>query len=164
MGSGWSGGIHQVEWVCSSRSGLFNKLIVSSCVGLANHTNVVASLMSFICHKRRKFCIDHLPFYFPEARRRNLLFSSTSFNQKLFDESLVSDLFSKAQTSSSLKSQQSLVDIAKNLTRSRSPTRSPKSYKSSYRRDFSRQSRSRSERSQSRSLKRARFSTSSSSG
>ena len=79
--------------------------------------------------KRRQFYLSHLPAYFSDVNKRAMLAAPVVCADSLFMESDVTRLLSDTQTSSSLKSQQALVDVASNKSGPRrrrfSPARSP---------------------------------------
>ena len=73
--------------------------------------------------------ISHLPAYFSDVNKRAMLAAPLVCADSLFLESDVTRLLSDTQTSSSLKSQQAMVDVASNTSGPRrrrfSPARSP---------------------------------------
>ena len=79
--------------------------------------------------KRRQFYVSHLPAYFSDVHKRTMLAAPLVCADYLFLESDVTRLLSDTQTSSSLRSQQALVDVASQRSgprrRRSSPARSP---------------------------------------
>ena len=63
------------------------------------------------CHKRREFYLSHLPAYFCDVTKRSMLESPVVFTDSLFCEEEVTR-FLDATCSTSLRSQQALVDVA----------------------------------------------------
>ena len=110
-------------------SQLFNTLVslLSKC--LAHQASVSASLTAFMGVKRRQFYLSHLPAYFSDVNKHAMLAAPIVCADSLFLESDVTRLLSDTQTSSSLKSQQAMVDVASNKSGPRrrrfSPARSP---------------------------------------
>ena len=104
--------------------------------------------------KRHQFYLSHLPAYFTDVHKRAMMAAPLVCADSLFLESDISRLLSDTQTSSSLRSQQALVDVASNLSRPRrrrfSPARPPSRSSPSRRRR-------RESGSPSRSSKRVRF-------
>ena len=70
-----------------------------------------ASHTAFLVLKRRQFYLSHLPAYFSDVSKRSLLAAPTVCSDFLFAEADVARLLSDTQTSS-LRSQQALVDYA----------------------------------------------------
>ena len=112
-----------------SDSPLFNTLVSSLSKCLAHQASVSASLTAFMGIKRRQFYLSHLQAYFSDVNKRAMLAAPVVCADSLFLESDVTRLLSDTQTSSSLKSQQALVDVASNKSGPRrcrfSPARSP---------------------------------------
>ena len=110
-------------------SQLFNTLVSSLSKCLAHQASVSASLTAFMGVKRRQFYLSHLPAYFSDVNKRAMLAAPIVCADSLFLESDVTRLLSDTQTSSSLKSQQAMVDVASNKSGPRrrrfSPARSP---------------------------------------
>ena len=79
-----------------------------------------ASMVSFITKKRRDLHIAHLPSYYPEPQRKALNRAPANLASSLFDESAIQELVQAASTSSSLRTQQALLDVA---SKSASPQR-----------------------------------------
>ena len=121
---------------------LFNTLVHQASI-LALHT-------AFVGLKRCQFYLSHLPAYFSDVNKRAMLAAPVVCADSLFLESDVARLLSDTQTSSSLRSQQALVDVASNRSgphrRRFSPARSSPSRR-----------RRRDSGSPSRSSKRVRF-------
>ena len=130
---------------------LFDQFVSSLSIGLSHQANMAAAGMSFTCLKRRELYVNHLQPIFSESLKHSLLASPVSFSQYLFPESDVDRLISLTSQSSSLKSNQAMVDLAASAVgRSRSPRRPlPRSPLS--------RSRRRNSRSPPRSPKRVRF-------
>ena len=108
---------------------LFNNLVTSLSKSLALQASLSATHTAFLTLKRQQFYLFHLPAYFSDINRRAMVSSPAVCAYYLFNESDVSCLLSDTQTSSSLRSQQALVDVASRSSgpRSRrfSPRRSP---------------------------------------
>ena len=122
-------GFVRLQGFSPSDSQLFNTLVSSLSKCLAHQASVSASLMAFMGVKRRQFYLSHLPAYFSDVNKRAMLAAPIVCADSLFLESDVTRLLSDTQTSSSLKSQQALVDVASNKSGPRrrrfSPARSP---------------------------------------
>ena len=103
---------------------LFNTLVTSLSNCLAHQASISASFTAFLSLKRRHFYLSHLPAYFSEVNKRAMLAAPVVGATFLFAESDVARLLADTQTSSSLRSQQALVDVASRRRRS-SPYRSP---------------------------------------
>ena len=144
---------------------LMDQMVKSSSLGLAYQANVASSMTTFLCTKRRKFYLKNLPKYFDENLKRNMLYSSTCLTSKLFDEQAISKLLETSHTTSTLKSHQSLVDLVRNVTRTRNVSRSPYRtpyrgkipYRATYYKGSDRSPRRSLSRSPSRSPKRVKF-------
>ena len=110
-------------------SPLFNTLVSSLSKCLAHQASVLASLTDFMGVKWRQFYLSHLPAYFSDVNKRSMLAAPLVCADSLFLESDVARLLSDTQTSSSLKSQQAMVDVASHRSGPRrrrpSPARSP---------------------------------------
>ena len=110
-------------------SSLFSTLVTSLSKSLAHQATLCASHTAFLVLKRRQFYLSHLPAYFSEVNKRSMLAAPAVCSDFLFAEADVACLFSDTQTSSSLRSQQALVDVASRSTGTRprcsSPRRSP---------------------------------------
>ena len=115
---------------------LFNKLVTTLSKSLAHQAQVSASHTSFLCHRRREFYLSHLPAYFSDVNKRSLLSAPAVFADSLFREEDVTRLLESTRSTSSLKSQQAMVDVASRRFPSsssgqrcsspgRSPARSP---------------------------------------
>ena len=122
-------GFVRLQGFSPSDSPLFNTLVSSLSKCLAHQVSVSASLTAFMGIKRRQFYLSHLPAYFSDVNKRAMLAAPVVCADSLFLESDVTRLLSDTQTSSSLKSQQALVDVASNKSgpcrRRFSPARSP---------------------------------------
>ena len=108
---------------------LFNTLVTSLSKCLAHQASLAASHMAFVGLKRRQFYLSHLLAYFSEVNKRAMLASPLVCADTLFAESDIARLLSDTQTSSSLRSQQTLVDVLSRGPGSRrrrfSPAHSP---------------------------------------
>ena len=91
---------------------LFHHLVTSLSKSLAHQAQVTASQTAFFCHRRREFYLSHLPAYFSDVSKRSMLSSPAVFADSLFREEDVSRLLEATRSSSSLKSQQAMVDVA----------------------------------------------------
>ena len=91
---------------------LFHHLVTSLSKSLAHQAQVTASHTAFLCHCRREFYLSHLPAYFSDVSKRSMLSSPAVFADSLFREEDVSRLLEVTRSSSSLKSQQAMVDVA----------------------------------------------------
>ena len=107
---------------------LFNTLVTSLSKCLAHQASLSASQTAFIGLKRSQFYLSHLPAYFSDVNKRAML-TSLVCADTLFAEADVACLLADTQTSSSLHSQQALVDVASQGSGVRrchfSPGRSP---------------------------------------
>ena len=108
---------------------LFNTLVTSLSKCLAHQASIYAPFTAFLGLKRRHFYLSHLPAYLSEANKRAMLAAPVVCASSLFAESDVARLLADTQTSSSLRSQQALVDVASRGSgvrwRRSSPSRSP---------------------------------------
>ena len=102
---------------------LFNQLVTALSKSLAHQAQVSASHTTFLCHRRREFYLSHLPAYFSDVSKRSMLSSPADFADSLFHEEDVSRLLEATSTSSSLKSQQAMVDVASRQSSSSSSFR-----------------------------------------
>ena len=91
---------------------LFNTLVTCLSKCLAHQASISATFTAFLCLKRRNFYLSHLPAYFSEANKRAMLAAPVVGATSLFAEADVARLLADTQTSSSLHSQQALVDVA----------------------------------------------------
>ena len=105
---------------------LFNNLVTSLSKSLAHQASLAASHTAFITLKPRQFYFSHLPAYFLDVNKRVMLSSLVMCAEFLFAESDVSRLLADTQTSSSLRSQQALLDMASRSTGARSCCTSPR--------------------------------------
>ena len=150
----------KVSWVlCASRVSLrrtlrYLTLVTSLSKCLAHQASTSTSHTAFVGLKRRHFYLSHLPAYFTDVHKRAMMAAPLVCADSLFLESDISRLLSDSQTSSSLRSQQALVDVASNRSgpwrRRFSPACSPSRSSPSRRRR-------RESGSPSRSSKRVRF-------
>ena len=108
---------------------LFNTLVTSLSKCLAHQASISASYTAFIGLERRQFYFSHLPAYFTDVHKRAMMAAPLVCADSLFLESDILRLLSDTQTSSSLQSQQALVNVASNRSGPRrcrfSPARSP---------------------------------------
>ena len=122
-------GFVRLQGFSPSDNPLFNKLVSSLSKCLAHQASISASHTAFVSLKPRQFYLSHLPAYFTDVRKRTMLAAPIVCADSLFLESDVARLLSGTQTSSSLRSQQALVDVASNRSGPRrrrfSPARSP---------------------------------------
>ena len=91
---------------------LFNQLVTALSKSLAHQAQVTASHTAFLYHRRREFYLSHLPAYFSDVTKRSMLSSPVVYADSLFREEDVSRLLEATRSSSSLKSQQAMVDVA----------------------------------------------------
>ena len=92
-------------------SALFNTLVTSLSKSLAHQASLTATHTAFLGLKRHQFYLSHLPSYFSDVNKRAMLSSPVVLASSLFAEPDVARLLSDTQTSSSLRSQQALVDV-----------------------------------------------------
>ena len=122
--------------------------LLSKC--LAHQVSISASFTAFLGLKRRNFYLSHLPVYFSEANKRAMLAAPVVGASSFFAESDVVRLLADTQTSSLLRSQQALVDVASRGSgvrrRHSSPSRSPARISPAHRRRRSSGSPSRPEK------------------
>ena len=108
---------------------LFNNLVTSLSKSLAHQANLTATHMTFLRLKRQQFFLSHLLSYFSEVGKRAMLSSPIVLASTLFAEEDVTRLLAETQTSSSLRSQQALVEVVSRgygvRLRHSSPARSP---------------------------------------
>ena len=108
---------------------LFNTLVTSLSKCLTHQASISASFTAFLGLKCRNFYLSHLPAYFSEANKHAMLAAPVVGASSLFAESDVARLLADTQTSSSLRSQQAMVDVASRGSgvrrRRSSPYRSP---------------------------------------
>ena len=91
---------------------LFHHLVTSLSKSLAHQAQVTASHTTFLCNRRRECYLSHLPTYFSDVTKRSMRSSPAVFADSLFHEEDVSRLLEATRSSSSLKSQQAMVDVA----------------------------------------------------
>ena len=112
-----------------SDASLFNTIVTSLSKCLAHQASLTASQTAFLGLKRRQFYLSHLPAYFSDANKRAMLAGRVVCEDSLFAEVDVAWLLADTQTSSSLRSQQALVDVTSRGSEERrrrsSPARSP---------------------------------------
>ena len=107
----------RLQNVAPDDSVLFNSLVASLSKGLAHQASLLVSHTAFMTLKHRQFYLSHLPAYLSNVNKRAMLSSPAVCVDLLFSESDVSRLLSDAQASSSLHSQQALVEVAPVLVR-----------------------------------------------
>ena len=121
-------GFVRLQGFSPSDAPLFNTLVSSLSKCLAHQASISASHTAFVGIKRRQFYLSHLPAYFSDVNKRATLAAPMVCADSLFLESDVARLLSATQTSSSLRPQQALVDVASNRSGPRrrrfSPARS----------------------------------------
>ena len=112
---------------------LFNQLVTALSKSLTHQAQVTASHTAFLWHHRREFYLSHLPAHFSDVTKRSMLSSPTVYVDSLFREEDVARLLEATQSSSSLKSQQAMVDVTSRhpsassaRQRRASPARSPR--------------------------------------
>ena len=93
-------------------SSLFNTLVTLLSKSLAHQASLTASHTAFLALKRRQLYLSHLPTYFSDVNKRSMLAALIVCADLLFSEADVARLLSDTQTSSSLRSQQALGDVA----------------------------------------------------
>ena len=125
-------GFVRLQGFTPTDSALFNQLVMARFKSLAHQASVTTSQISYIYAKRREFYLSHLPAYFTNSTKRSMLESLAVFADTLFVEADVAHLLDATHSSSSLRSQQAMVDVASrgslsSSTRGRrsSPCRSP---------------------------------------
>ena len=112
---------------------LFNQLVTALSKSLPHQAQISASHTAFLCHRHREFYLSHLPAYFSDVSKRSMLSSPAVFVDTLFREDDASRLLEVTRSSSSLMSQQAMVDVASRRSsasssfrnRRGSPPRSP---------------------------------------
>ena len=102
---------------------LFNQLVSALSKSLVHQAQISASHTAFLCHRRREFYLSHLPAYFSDVSKRSMLSSPAVFADSLFHEKDVSRLLEATRSSSSLISQQAMVDVASRRSSSSSSSR-----------------------------------------
>ena len=108
-------------------SSLFNTLVTSLSKSLAHQASLTVTHTAFVGLKRHEFYLSHLPAYFSDVNKRAMLSSPVVLLSSLFSNSDVTHLLEGTQTSSSLRSQQALVEVAGARPHRSSPLRSPSS-------------------------------------
>ena len=106
-------------------SSLFNMLVSSLSKSLVHQATLTASHTAFLMLKRLQFYLSHLLAYFSNINKRAMLSSPAVCLEFLFAESAVSRLLADTQTSSYLRSQQALADVASRSVGARSRRASP---------------------------------------
>ena len=105
-------GFVRLQGFSPSDAPLFNTLVTSLSKCLAHQASISASHTAFVGLKRRQFYLPHLPAYFSDVHKRAMLAAPLVCADSLFAEPDISRLLSDTQTSSSLLSQQAMVDVA----------------------------------------------------
>ena len=122
-------GFMRLQNFAPADSSLFNTLVTSLSKSLAHQATLCASHTAFLVLKRRQFYLSHLPAYFSDVNKRSMLAAPAVCTDFLFAKAEVARLLSDTQTSSSLRTQQALVDDASRSAgacpRRSSPRRSP---------------------------------------
>ena len=136
---------------------LFHHLVTALSKSLAHQAQVTASHTAILCHRRREFYLSHLRAYFSDVSKRSMLSSPAVFADFLFREEEVSRLLEATRSSSSLKSQQAMVDVASRRPSSSSSFRQRRGSPSRSPRRSPAQRRRQSSPSPSRASKRVRF-------
>ena len=106
-------------------SSLFNTLVTSLSKSLAHQASLTATHTAFSSLKLHQFYLSHLPAYFSSVNKRTMLSSPVVLASSLFAGSDVTRLLADTQTSSSLRSQQTLVEVASRGAGARSRRSSP---------------------------------------
>ena len=126
--SGLLGFVH-LQGFSPSDSSLFNTIVTSLSKCLVHQASISASHTAFVGLKRRQFYLSRLLAYFTDVHKHAMMAAPLVCADSLFAESDISRLLSDTQTSSSLRSQQALVDVASSRSGARrrrfSPARSP---------------------------------------
>ena len=112
-----------------SDASLFNTMVTSLSKCFAHQASLTASQTAFLGLKHRQFYLAHLPPYFSDGNKRSMLTAPVVCTDSLFAEADIARLLADTQTSSSLRSQQALVDVASRTSgvrrRRSSPAQSP---------------------------------------
>ena len=103
-------------------SSLFNTLVTSLSKSLAHQASLTATHTAFIGLKCREFYLSHLPAYFSDVNKRAMMSSPVVLSSSLFSDSDVTRLLADTHTSSSLRSQQALVEVASRSTGAQAPS------------------------------------------
>ena len=120
-------GFVRLQGFSPADSALFKQLVTALSKSLAHQTQVSASHTAFLCRRRQEFYLSHLPAYFSDVTKRSMLSSPAVFADSLFREEDVARLLEATRSSSSLKSQQVMVDV----TSCRSSASAPRQRRSS---------------------------------
>ena len=128
-------GFIRLQGFSPSDPALFNQLVTALSKSLAHQAHVAASHTAYACHKRREFYLSHIPAYFTDATKPSLLSAPSVFADILFQEEDITQSLDSTRSSSSLRSQQAMVDLVSRRSGSsahtcctsphRSPPRSP---------------------------------------
>ena len=112
---------------------LFQQLVRSVSMGLANQANFAASYTTYFVKKRRDLLLAHLPPVFQDVQKKALSKAPTCFSSSLFPPEELHSLVESAKAMAQFKSQQALADSLTRSARNRSPRRSsPDSYRRRY--------------------------------
>ena len=103
-------GFVRLQGFFPSDTPLFNMLVTSLSKCLAHQASISASHTAFVGLKRCQFYLSHLPAYFTDVHKRAMMAPPIVCADSLFLESDISSVLSNTQTSSSLRSQQALVE------------------------------------------------------
>ena len=106
-------------------SSLFNTLVTSLSRSLAHQASLTVTHTAFVGLKRCSFYLSHFPAYFFGVNKWSMLSSPLVLASSLFSDSDISRLLADTQTSSSLCSQQALVDVVSRGAGARSHRSSP---------------------------------------
>ena len=142
------------EGFVAKDASLFEKLVSSVSIGLADTANAASSGVYFIGTKRRQFYISHLPAFFPAHHKRALLKAPLNLASYLFSEIDISNMLNVSHSTSSLKSQQALLEVV-----SKSTPSSPKSPGKPASPNYKRKNDNANSKDNSKSPKRVRFSS-----
>ena len=105
-------GFVRLQGFSPADSSLFNQLVTSLLKSIAHQASVAVSHTAYICHKRRELYLSHLLAYFSDVTKRSMLELPVVFADSLFREEDVARFLDATSSSSSLRSQQALVDVA----------------------------------------------------
>ena len=118
-------GFIRIQVFSPSDPALFNQLVTALSKSLSHQTHVAASHTAYACHKRREFYLPHLPACFTDSTMRSLLSAPSVFADFLFREEDVGQLLDSTRLSSSLRSQQAMVDMVSRRSSSSARARRP---------------------------------------
>ena len=118
-------GFVRLQGFASSDAALFNTIVTSLSKCLPHQVTLAASQTAFVGVKRCQFYLSHLPAYFSKVNKHTMHASHLVCADTLFAEADVARLLADTQTSSSLRSQQALVDATSRGSGARSRHFSP---------------------------------------